>query len=248
MYNININLTKFYLPMKKIITTAIILMSLPVMAFADIPVLGVERGVETGGVTDITDYSVTVYGTLEFTKTDQTSVVFATVDQDVENLAVNAEFSTLRQERNWESIHFGLGIEGLTPNTKYYAQAQMIDEDGNVYFGKIVEFITDHDMIEIPSVVTGEATEIGARKAVVTGLRESSWGVAVAETYVRYGITRDDLSFKKEVTQTSSDFSLTLFKLERSTTYYYQTVVEDSEGNQYFGAIKTFTTLERKAS
>ena len=134
---------------------------------------------------------------------------------------------------------FAGNIEGLEPNTLYYARAYAENSVGIAY-GNEIAFVTS---TAAPAVTTTQVSGITASTAVCGGTVTYDGGGSVTGTGVCWSTTPEpDLSdfFTSEVTGSAS-FSSQLTNLAPTTTYYVRAYVKNSAWTVY-GEEIAFTT------
>ena len=96
--------------------------------------------------------------------------------------------------------------------------------------------------IELPTVVTSDATEVGTGEAVLNGSVTDNGGGEISEYGFYWGTTDNPTTILKVgTTDISGSFSTTLGDLDEETTYYYKAYAVNSKGTGY-GEVNSFTT------
>jgi hypothetical protein len=96
--------------------------------------------------------------------------------------------------------------------------------------------------IELPTVVTSDATEVGTGEAVLNGSVTNNGGGEITEYGFYWGTTDNPTTILKVgTTDISGSFSTTLGDLDEETTYYYKAYAVNSKGTGY-GEVKSFKT------
>jgi len=134
---------------------------------------------------------------------------------------------------------FDLTIDGLQPNTHYYARAYAENSVGIAY-GNEIDFVTS---TAAPALTTIPISNIAAFTAVSGGNITYDGGGIITARGVCWSTTPEpDLndSFTSEVTGSAS-FPSTMTNLAPATTYYVRAYAKNSAWTVY-GDQKTFTT------
>ena len=85
--------------------------------------------------------------------------------------------------------------------------------------------------IELPTVVTSDATEVGTGEAVLNGSVTNNGGGEITEYGFYWGTTDNPTTILKVgTTDISGSFSTTLGDLDEETTYYYKAYAVNSKG------------------
>lgn len=137
------------------------------------------------------------------------------------------------------TFYYGLG--GLTSNTEYHYRAVGQNSHG-VAYGADQTFTTSS--ASSPTVVTNDATSIGAAQATLQGTLSSAGGMT-CELSFEYGL---DETLGTTITATpntgssGTSFSAIITGLETDTLYYYRAKAVNNGGTGE-GDIKSFTTV-----
>lgn len=144
---------------------------------------------------------------------------------------------------------FHATVSGLTPQTKYYFVAAVATKTGEEFSGEVKSFIT----VDSP-VKTLEASNITELKATLNG----SFGGELAtnpgvKAWFLWSDTEDTLEwlkYKGEKVEanlnSNGSFSYDLQSLTQATRYYYVALVRSGEA-EYYGDVKSFSTLDINA-
>lgn len=139
---------------------------------------------------------------------------------------------------------FSSSITGLTPGTIYYVRAYAINARGTAY-GEQKQFTTSGNGA-LPSVTTGDISEITGTSAAVAGSLTAYGGAPVTVRGVCINTTGKPVASDKISLGQSAEpvFTGYLAELNPLTTYYVRAFATNSFGTAY-GAEKRFTTGER---
>ena len=99
-------------------------------------------------------------------------------------------------------------------------------------------------------VVTGTATDIEADRAT---LRATAYldDADDADVWFEYGTKvndLDDTSSKVTIDDDEKTVERTITDLDEDTRYYYRAVMEDEEGDEYYGTVRSFWTVDADTS
>jgi hypothetical protein len=136
---------------------------------------------------------------------------------------------------------FSVNMTGLTPGTTYYVRAYAINSAGTSY-GSEVSFTTQQ-AITLPTVTTGQVTNIQQTSATGGGNVTNSGGANVTERGICWGTSHNPTtsgSHASNGTGTGS-YTVNMSGLSPSTTYYVRAYAINSQGTAY-GSEVTFTT------
>ena len=131
-------------------------------------------------------------------------------------------------------------ITGLSPYITYYVRAYATNTKGTAY-GEQEVFTTNQGM---PTVVTGEVTNITTTTATCAGNVTSDGGAAIIARGVCWS-TKENPTIDNNKTSNGTGtgtFASNLTSLSPYTTYYVRAYATNSEGTAY-GEEKTFTTF-----
>jgi uncharacterized protein (TIGR02145 family) len=131
-------------------------------------------------------------------------------------------------------------ITDLSPNTTYYVRAYAKNSVGTAY-GEQKTFTTNQEM---PTVVTGEVTNITATTATCDGDVTADGSAEIIARGVCWSTTENPTidNFKTSNGTGTGTFSSNLTVLCPNTTYYVRAYATSSVGTAY-GERKSFTTL-----
>ncbi|MCC7289502.1 DUF2341 domain-containing protein [bacterium] len=128
-----------------------------------------------------------------------------------------------------------VNLDNLNPGTKYYYVTKWTDTDGNTGVSPEVSFTT----LPAPTVKEAAATNINVDRATINFTVSSASAVKIY-----YGRTDTFGGIKTLNTSTrESSYAVELPELTDGTKYLFRIDGADSDGNQYFGNIYSFTTL-----
>ena len=136
---------------------------------------------------------------------------------------------------------FSVNMTGLTPGTTYYVRAYAINSAGTSY-GSEVSFTTQQ-AITLPTVTTGQVTNIQQTSATGGGNVTNSGGANVTERGICWGTSHNPTtsgSHASNGTGTGS-YTVNMSGLSPGTTYYVRAYAINSQGTAY-GSEVTFTT------
>ena len=131
-------------------------------------------------------------------------------------------------------------ITGLSPYITYYVRAYATNTKGTAY-GEQEVFTTNQGM---PTVVTGEVTNITATTTICDGTVTADGGSSVTARGVCWS-TKENPTIDNNKTSNGTGtgtFTSNLTSLSTNTTYYVRAYATNSEGTAY-GEGKSFTTL-----
>ncbi len=134
-------------------------------------------------------------------------------------------------------------ITGLTASTSYYVRAFATSACGTAY-GEVLGFTTLSD-IELPTVETGAATDIGSTAATANGSIVGLGGSEVTAHGFCYNTAGSpsisDSTTNEGAATSTGAFTSSITGLSPGTTYYIRAYATNSEGTSY-GAVASFTT------
>jgi len=144
---------------------------------------------------------------------------------------------------------FHATITGLTPQTKYNYVAAVATKTGEEFTGEVKSFVT----VDSP-VKTLEASNITELKATLNGSISGDFSTqAGLKAWFLWSDTEDTLEWLKykgnkvEATMnTNGTFGFDLQSLTQGTRYYYVALVRSGEV-EYYGDVKSFSTLDINA-
>ena len=141
---------------------------------------------------------------------------------------------------------FLVNITGLKSNTQYYMKAYAVCNDV-VYYGNEVSFITH--IGQVPSVNTGEVTNITRTSALASGNVTDDGGLDVTERGVCWSTAHApniEGSHANNGTGTGA-FSIEIGELVPNTTYYVRAYAQNAKGVAYGDEVE-FKTAEDVSS
>lgn len=149
---------------------------------------------------------------------------------------------------NSSPCSFESRITNLKANTEYYVRAYAVNSVGLAYSEKALSFTTA-ELPTIPTVTTGDITEISSRSAVLPGCIVSLGNVTalsdyghvwakIAEPTLQNGAFTS-LGERTEV----GDYTSSVENLEPYTEYYVRAYAKNEKGTAY-GEVKTFKTTK----
>lgn len=149
---------------------------------------------------------------------------------------------------NSSPCSFESRITNLKANTEYYVRAYAVNSVGLAYSEKELSFTTA-ELPTIPTVTTGDITEISSRSAVLPGCIVSLGNVTalsdyghvwakIAEPTLQNGAFTS-LGERTEV----GDYTSSVENLEPYTEYYVRAYAKNEKGTAY-GEVKTFKTTK----
>ncbi len=135
---------------------------------------------------------------------------------------------------------FSCTIEGLDPNTEYYARAFAENSIG-IAFGNEIAFKTG---IAPPSVTTGQVSEIMANSAVCSGIIVYDGGAGITEKGICWSLTPepDVQGSHTSIATGSVTYTCTLSGLTAGTRYYARAYVKNQGGILAYGEQIVFNT------
>lgn len=138
---------------------------------------------------------------------------------------------------------FSVTLSGLTANTTYHVRAYAVNEKGTAY-GDDVTFRTI--AYSIPTVVTGEITNITTTSATCSGNVTSNGGLTVTARGICWSRTNQHPTISDSHTTEGTgigEFSSNITGLTQNATYYVCAYATNSQGTGY-GESRQFTAVE----
>lgn len=141
---------------------------------------------------------------------------------------------------------FMVNVTGLSPETTYYMRAYAVCNDVT-YYGNEVSFTTLSGQApsgQMPSVTTGEVTDITQTSAKCSGNVTADGGSAVTERGICWSISHNPTAIDSHATSGSGTgfYTVNITGLVANTTYYVRAYAMNGVGIAY-GDEKAFTTL-----
>lgn len=132
----------------------------------------------------------------------------------------------------------------LEPGKTYYYRARV----GNVIYSGVHQFTTLGP--KSITVVTDDATNITISSAKLSGSCTLNNGAKLAESGILLHTSSiiTYTSYKKKYSSSLTNFSADATDLSSNTTYYFCAYAKDTDGNLYYGAVKSFSTQMYKAA
>ncbi len=137
---------------------------------------------------------------------------------------------------------FYTDISGLDPNTTYYYRCYASNSAGDDWADETASFTT---LVAIPTVTTGEATDITTHSAVGHGNITADGGASITQHGVCWSTSPDPTtadSHTEEGAGSIGAFTSNITGLDPNITYHYRAYATNSAGTGY-GEDMTFTTL-----
>lgn len=197
----------------------------------------------TGTTTNVTATTATI--TCNFSSASSASALQLGVFYSTERSTIDNYQGVLSLSTSVLGSSYQVELSNLNSNTIYYYRAYMVS-GGKAYYGSVNSFTTSQGEQELVS--TGDATDITYKSATVTCSIKNLNITNYKELGVRYAESKDALEngYSQKVTTstlTNNTFTVTLTNLAEQTTYYYQACVTYYD-TDYYGVIKSFTTLK----
>lgn len=205
----------------------------------------------TGDATNVDSQSAVLNGTYVISSSNTISgtacFYFSTESGDATALKNGTKVSA--GSVSGEGGSFTASLSSLTPSTVYYFVAS-VSVSGKEAFGNVKSFKTAEKPKD-PSE-TGEATDITENSAVISSFANPTPEMGYVTMGVVYSTNESpSLDNGKEITSQELDgnnmYTVTARDLSSNTTYYYKSFVKYG-GIYRYGAVKSFTTLEIKAT
>ncbi len=157
-----------------------------------------------------------------------------------------SQFPTISDSKT--SCGTGLGvftdnITGLTPITTYYVTAYATNSVGTTY-GEQKTFTTKPEM---PTVVTGEVTDITDKTATFTGNVTADGGAPIIARGICWSTSQNPTTSNSKTTRGTGlgTYSSNITGLSPNTTYYVKAYASNSQGTAY-GEQRTFKTQQEQ--
>lgn len=188
--------------------------------------------VKTEKVTEITAVSAVVSASVD-AECDERGVCWG---ENANPTLANAE----HKASGSGSGNFSVALADLKENVTYYVRAYATNSSGTCY-GENIDFTTRDGL---PTVVTGDVSNITSTSAECGGEVTDDCGVAVIERGVCWGKNANPtLSYSHKASGSGLGiFSVTLTDLEEDATYHVRAYATNSTGTHY-GEDMVFNTL-----
>jgi len=190
--------------------------------------------------------------------TDSTATIVWNTDKSASSLAYYSTDSglsgstqvgsaTLVTDVNNSLYAHSVTLTGLSQSTTYYFKVRSLDIDDNIgedtNQGVYYRFTTTRD--EKPPTISAVDTVLITDTAVVVKWETDELSTSKAQ----YGIGQNDYttSTTEDTTLTSQHHYTSINGLSSNTTYYYQVISADSEGNYATSSENSFTTNQADA-
>ena len=135
-------------------------------------------------------------------------------------------------------------LSDLTPETIYYFSAFATNSEGTS-LGEVKQFTT-LEALDLPTIVTIEASEIEINDVILNGNITSDGGTEITQRGFYWSATNTSPNTSdnnESVSGTTGEFNFMLSGLTPETTYYFRAFATNSEGTA-LGEVKQFTTLQ----
>lgn len=190
-----------------------------------------STGVETLDATNVAPTSATLNGNLFSTINGSASCFFRWDTEDWYSQNGTLRNTTASQSVS-EGNNFSKEINGISPHVRYYFEAYATE-------GEEVNGGLDAFEYGTATVTTLPATDVDYYFAKATLNGESE---GVDQVYFKIGLDNPPSGHISKIPAAAS-FSMTVHKLARNRTYYFQAVGVDSEGAEQYGDILSFDVV-----
>lgn len=138
---------------------------------------------------------------------------------------------------------FTCDLTGLGAGTTYYVRAYAVNGKGTAY-GDEVEFTTLSSAPLLPTVTTGNVTDITTTSAMGSGNVTNDGGSNVIERGLCWGTSHNPTIGGQHVAEGSGmgEYTVSMTNLSMNTTYYVRAYATNGEGTAYGNEVE-FTTL-----
>ena len=138
---------------------------------------------------------------------------------------------------------FTSSLTGLSSGTTYYVRAYATNSTGTAY-GNEVSFTTF--VLQVPTVITSEATNIATTTAICGGEVTSDGGATVTSRGVCWSISHNPTVSDSHTTNGTGmgSFTSSLTGLSSGTTYYVRAYATNSAGTAYGNEVSFATETE----
>lgn len=215
--------------------------------------------VTTNSVSEVTDTTALCVGAVvNDGNADITAKGFCWSTEQNPTLENNTVMTVTTREEAADDF-FTATLSGLTAATEYYVRAYATNSEGTAY-GENINFVTleeennddntgdDNEgeiVIELPTLITSDVTEITETTAVISYEVTSDGGANVTSRGICWS-TNENPTIEDAYTNDGEGvgtFTSTMTNLTPNTTYYVRAYATNSEGTSY-GNEMNFTTLE----
>jgi uncharacterized protein (TIGR02145 family) len=133
-------------------------------------------------------------------------------------------------------------ISGLTPNTTYYIRAYATNSAGTGYGNEVIFQALP---VEVPSLITTDASGITQTTVTSGGTISNDGGATITERGIVYGTSTNPTTTDTKITNGSGtgSFTVNVTSLTSNTTYFIRSYAINSEGTGYGNNITFQTTL-----
>ena len=186
------------------------------------------------------NYALNTYSTSDWSKMEANGAVFLPAagyrsGNDVGSVETNGGYwsSSIISDDYAYSAGYGPTIAGAVENDYLYAGLSV----------RLVQNVETTSSAVLPTITTGEATEVAVSSATVSGTVTSDGGASVTERGVCWATTENPTISDNKLTNGSGtgEFTVSLTNLSAGTTYYARAYATNSVGTAY-GNVVTFTT------
>ena len=190
-----------------------------------------EIAVITGDVTNITDISATLKGSVSGAdKVLECGIIYG----------INSSLSSTSgmKKSTTSSGTYSIMVSDLNPNTTYYYRAYAV-VDGEYKYGEVSSFKTVKEV----TISTGSVTNITDSGATLSGTINNSDKSLTCGIIYGTNSSLSSSSGTKKSTTSSGAFSVSLTGLIPNTTYYYRAYAV-VDGEYKYGEVSSFKTVK----
>ena len=187
------------------------------------------------------NYALNTYSTSDWSKMEANGAVFLPAagyrsGNDVGSVETIGDYwsSSIISDDDAYSAGYGPTIAGAVENDYLYAGLSV----------RLVQNVETTSSAVLPTITTGEATEVAILSAIINGNVTSDGGASVTERGVCWATTENPtISDNKNFSSSNGtgEFTILLTNLSAGTTYYARAYATNSIGTAY-GNVVTFTT------